>query len=204
MSFCEDLKNWEELSPEARFEAVRDWAGGAAGDAGFGDDLKIRSEPPPGRPNVRGGYDPDSGTIYLHPDLFEDHRDGGWKYAFDTASHEFAHHVQDEVDNAYGEDRDDDADEDAEGDDGETGDDGGATGGVRDLHDDDRHAEAQDFAEAFLDAAEQACDDDPEGAESALRSFLEDWLLERGGDGSRSEPSPAGDWNLPPGGVAYG
>lgn len=195
MSFCDDLKNWEDMSPGERFEAARGWVDGAAREAGFDSGLNVRREAPPGKPDSRGGYNPDTDTIHLHPDLFQDDRDGGWKYAFDTASHEFAHHVQDQVDDAYGED-------DA-GDDGEEGDDGESDAGVENLHDDERHEEAADFADAFLDEAEDACRDDPEGAESRLKSFLEDWLLGRGAEPA-SEPSPAGDWNLPPAGTTYG
>lgn len=206
MSFCDDLKNWEDMSPGERFEAVRGWVDGAARDAGFDAGLGVRREAPPGKPNARGGYNPDTDTIHLHPDLFQDNRDGGWKYAFDTAVHEFAHHVQDEVDDAYGVDDAGDDDDGDDGDGGEEGDDGesdaAADAGVEDLHDDERHEESQDFADAFLEEAEDACRDDPEGAESRLKSFLEDWLLGRDAEPA-SEPSPAGDWNLPPAGVTY-
>lgn len=194
MSFCDDLAEWDDLPPSGRFERVSDWMQRSAADAGFDPDLKIKNESPPGYPDRRGGYDPDTNTIYLNPDLFENDRDGGWKYAFDTAAHEFTHHVQDKVDNAYGEPVEVDEGDDGEEDQSESGDEE-----VEDLHDDDRHAEAQDFAETFLDLAEEACEDDPDGAESALRSFLEDWLSIRD-----TEPSPVGDWNLPPGGIGYG
>jgi hypothetical protein len=207
LSICDDIKNWEDMSSNERFMAVRDWVKGSASGWGFGDDVKVRREPPPGHPERRGGYNPDTDTIYLHPDLFKDDREDGWKYAYDTAAHESAHHVQDEMDNAYGESPEDagsdpDAGYDGETDDlgdeadGEDGEEGEEDEEVIDVGSEERHAEATDFAEAFLEAAEDACENNPEGAESAIKAFLTEWLMERGSVES-SGPSETGDWVLP-------
>lgn len=208
MSICDDIRDWKDMTPNERFQSVRDWIKQSANGWGFGDDVKVMRQAPPGGADRRGGYDPDNDTIYLHPQIFTKSSDDGWKSAYDTAAHETAHHVQDEMDDAYAEDPEDaDSDPDAgfdgetddgdAGDDADDGDDGGPTdGGVIDLHDDARHAEATDFADAFLAAAAEACEEDPEGAESAIKSFLGEWLMERGA-AEPGEPSPVGDWESP-------
>lgn len=213
MSICDEIRRWDSMSPNERFTAVRDRLKQAADDWGFGDDVTVVRQPVPGYPNRRAGYDPDSDTIYLHPDLFKDDREGGWKYAYDSAAHELAHHVQDEVDDAYAQEPEDLEDDPDGGHDGEMksedddehpeGDEDDENGVPEEIYDEERHAEATDFAQAFMDAAEDACKNDPDGAESALRSFLEDWILRRGA-APESSPSEVGDWNLPPGGVTHG
>lgn len=214
MSICDEIRDWEDMTQNERFSAVRDRIKEMAGDWGFGDDVKVVRQAVPGYPNRRGGYDPDKDTIYLHPDLFRNGR--GWEYAYDTAAHETAHHVQDEVDDAYAEDPEDLEDDPDAGHDGETDGDAGEPGDedddagteeedddVIDLRDEQRHAEAVDFAKAYLKAAREACAKDPAGAESALRSFLESWVLQRGA-APASAPSESGDWVLPAGGSTGG
>lgn len=209
MSICDEIRDWEDMTQNERFSAVRDRIKSMAKEWGFGDDVKVVRQAPPGKPHNRGGYDPDTDTIYLHPDLFRNDR--GWEYAYDTAAHEAAHHVQDEVDDAYAQDPEDLEDDPDAGHDGETAGDAGVPaeeGGdagdedadedVVDLYDEARHAEATDFAKAYLKAAKDACAKDPAGAESAIRSFLESWVLGRGA-APASAPSEAGDWVLPPG-----
>lgn len=168
---CAFRDGWDSDSKYARFQQTKDWIEATADDWGIDEPDVVRA-PPPGHPERRAAYDPATDTLYLNPDLFEDGRDVD--DALDSAGHELRHAHQYAVYDEYGDWGDTDFDQAL------------------------REEDADAFGEAFMDAVEDACDD--EGAESAPGDLSP---ADRARE-ERGEPaSPAGDWNLPPEGVRY-
>lgn len=170
MSICDALEGWDDASPEDRFEQMKEWAQEFAEEWGL-DPPNVVNE---NAVNANGdsslaGYDPDSNTIYLGPDLFG----GEYSPEFVTgeAAHETRHAMQWQY---YGE------------------------WTPYEMPRSAREADAQDFGDSVRDYAEDECDDgsdsepeDPDADED------EDWeLVEE--DGGEDESGQEEDGERPP------
>lgn len=69
---CELMQEWADMSPEERREAFEQWFKDALEDMGLDpNDYDIKYEEPPMDPNRAGAYDWSSDTFYFNPDNFE-------------------------------------------------------------------------------------------------------------------------------------
>jgi hypothetical protein len=102
MSICDALENWDDLTPEERFEQMKEWAQGFAEEWGIDPPDILNSDAPPGNAGSGpAGYDPDTNTIYLGPDFFSDDSKYSPEFVTGEAAHETRHAMQYQY---YGED----------------------------------------------------------------------------------------------------
>ena len=102
---CYIQKNWNNMTPDERADAIQGWTQSFLDSHGLGDvDVNVGQtvgETPSGDPN-NAEYDPASGSITFDEDIFEDgyrNPDGsvpGPKDFFGLAGHEAFHAMQDE------------------------------------------------------------------------------------------------------------
>jgi hypothetical protein len=104
MGFCKLREKWPGLTPEQRKGELTEYVQNLMRDWGVDPgNHSVVYQPVPDRPSANGGYDHNSGKIYIHPRLLDDDEPFGDTIAAETAAHEVRHAMQDEVYTDYGE-----------------------------------------------------------------------------------------------------
>jgi hypothetical protein len=138
MSICDALEDWKDLSPEERFEQMKEWAQEFAAEWGLEPPDVVNEDAPNNNAGSSpAGYDPDTNTIYLGPDFFSDDSTYSPEDVAGEAAHETRHAMQWQY---YGEDTN------------------------YEMPRTQRERDAQDFGDAVADFAHDECDPDVESS----------------------------------------
>ncbi|HEY2986636.1 MAG TPA: hypothetical protein VGL11_02850 [Candidatus Binatia bacterium] len=176
---CEQLENWNSFTADKRFHDTEQNLRDLARRLGINDNFQIKREAPPHNPGHRAEWDGNTDTLYLDPDLFENHPGSttdGFDYAYSSASHELMHGLHDQLDEEF------DPDTDAEW----------------ETSKEEREQMAQAFAAAFLKAVKDQCKGKGKIGESPIQDVLNQFgadALER--EVESSDPPLPSDWSLP-------
>jgi hypothetical protein len=170
MGICDAVDNWDDSSPEERFEQMKEWTQEFAQEWGIDPPNVVNADPPNNNAGASlSGYDPDSNTVYLSPEFFADDSKYSPEDVTGEAAHETRHAMQFQY---YGEDT------------------------PYEMPRLPREADAQAFGDAVKDYARDECDPDQESAPEAPGDdgggewVLQDDLEEEGADDPAPRPDP--------------
>jgi len=165
MGICDAMEGWDDLSPEDRFEQMKDWVQEYAQEWGMNPPDVVNGDAPPGSAGTGpAGYDPSSNTIYLGDAFFSDDSAFSAEDVTGEAAHELRHAMQWQY---YGEDT------------------------PYAMPRVPREADAQAFGDAIRDYAKDECDDGQDSAPEDAGGDDGAWALgEEDEEDDEEEPPP--------------